>query len=319
MVSLVSRSSIALPGPPALLLSQGESEWGQAHGWIVKAAACLAALGRQTEQPAVAGEDPSALSVSTALGMSVRSGLGALPAGRTTTQGRKCESPSGALRCRVQFAPVCAISSARVSLALAAGEPCSASGGIDSPWSVIWPRKRSGLKRLAVTMPYATSSRPPGRRPGGSQATAQRQHLEITPIVEPCSRPSRHGPASQGQRHGPHPHDRALRPERGVGGLVLGTGTRPSYPWLLHPYGDSACALLPSATCTRRRSGSWPRPWRAPVHPGQATADLGPIRPTKSLGLTYDEADAILYLLFDAGFASPGAGTRRRTLDCSRL
>jgi NAD+ synthase len=185
------------------------------------------------------------------------------------------------------------------------------SGGIDSALVCYLAAEALGPENvLAVTMPYATSS-PASLADALAVAEAtgvQRQHLEITPIVEPLFAAF---PDMDRRRKG-----NAMARTRMIvlfdrseafGGLVLGTGNKTElllgYSTL---YGDSACALAPIGdlykTQVRQLAAALGVPRSILAKP--PTADLWPDQTDEGdLGLTYDEADAILYLLFDAGLS----------------
>ncbi len=182
------------------------------------------------------------------------------------------------------------------------------SGGIDSATSCVLSARALGPENvLAVRMPYRTSS---SSSLADAQAVidsfgVQSETVEITPMVEPLFK---RFPAMDKRRRG-----NVMARERMIilydlssafGGLVVGTGNKTEqllgYTTL---FGDSACAINPLGDlykCQVRQLAAYlgipkqiiTKPPSADLWVGQT--DEG------ELGFTYDEADQILYLLFDA-------------------
>ncbi|MHB0876599.1 MAG: NAD+ synthase [Anaerolineae bacterium] len=185
------------------------------------------------------------------------------------------------------------------------------SGGIDSALVCYLAAEALGADNvLAVTMPYASSS--PQSLDDALQVVAatgvRRQHFEITPVVEPLfaalpdmDRRRRGNAMARARMIVLYDHSEAFQ------GLVLGTGNKTEvllgYSTL---HGDSACAIAPIAdlykTQVRQLAAAVGVPESVRLKP--PTADLWPGQTDEGeIGLSYAEADAILYLLFERGLA----------------
>jgi NAD+ synthase len=181
------------------------------------------------------------------------------------------------------------------------------SGGIDSALVCFLAAEALGPENvLAVTMPYASSS--PESLADALQVIAatgvQHQHFEITPMVEPLFAAT---PDIDRRRRG-----NAMARTRMIvlydrseafQGLVLGTGNKTEvllgYSTL---YGDAACAVAPIADLYKTQVRQLAAAMGVPdsVRQKPPTADLWPGQTDEGeIGLSYAEADSILYLLFD--------------------
>ncbi|MGQ9555927.1 MAG: NAD+ synthase [Anaerolineae bacterium] len=185
------------------------------------------------------------------------------------------------------------------------------SGGIDSAVVCYLAAEALGPENvLALTLPYATST--PNSLADALTVIAelgvQHQNVEITPMVDPLFAAL---PDMDKRRRG-----NAIARMRMIiwydrseafGGLVLGTGNKTE---ILLGYstihGDSACAIVPIGdlykTQVRQLATALgvPEPIRCKV----PSADLWPGQTDEGeLGLTYEVADCILYLLFDRGLS----------------
>ncbi len=181
------------------------------------------------------------------------------------------------------------------------------SGGIDSATTVTLCARALGPENvLAVRMPYRTSS-------PSSLEDAQvvidmlgirHETVDITPMVEPFFEVT---PDMDKKRRG-----NVMARERMIvlydrsaafGGLVVGTGNKTElllgYTTL---FGDSACAINPLGDlykCQVRQLAAYLGvPKRIIEKPPSADLWVGQTDEGE-LGFTYDEADQILYLLFD--------------------
>ncbi len=182
------------------------------------------------------------------------------------------------------------------------------SGGIDSATTVTLCARALGPENvLAVRMPYRTSS-PESLE--DAQAVidmlgVQHETVDITPMVEPLFAVT---PDMDRRRKGNVMararmivlYDRSAAFE----GLVVGTGNKTElllgYTTL---YGDSACAINPLGDLYKRQVRQLAAYLGIPrrIIEKPPTADLWVGQTDEGeLGFTYDEADQILYLLFDA-------------------
>ncbi len=181
------------------------------------------------------------------------------------------------------------------------------SGGIDSATTVTLCARALGPENvLAVRMPYRTSS--PSSLEDAQAVIdmlgVRHETVDITPMVEPFFEVT---PDMDKKRRG-----NVMARERMIvlydrsaafGGLVVGTGNKTElllgYTTL---FGDSACAINPLGDlykCQVRQLATYlgvpkriiEKPPSADLWVGQTDED--------ELGFTYDEADQILYLLFD--------------------
>ncbi len=181
------------------------------------------------------------------------------------------------------------------------------SGGIDSATTVTLCARALGPENvLAVRMPYRTSS-PSSLE--DAQAVIdmlgiRHETVDITPMVEPFFEVT---PDMDKKRRG-----NVMARERMIvlydrsaafGGLVVGTGNKTElllgYTTL---FGDSACAINPLGDlykCQVRQLAAYLGvPKRIIEKPPSADLWVGQTDEGE-LGFTYDEADQILYLLFD--------------------
>jgi len=183
------------------------------------------------------------------------------------------------------------------------------SGGVDSALVCLLAAEALGPQNvLALTMPYATSS--PASLTDALAVVelsgVKREHFEITPMVDPLFA---RFPAADGRRRG-----NAMARARMIvlydqseafGGLVLGTSNKTeSLLGYSTVFGDSACALAPIGDLYKTQVRQLALAMGVPqqIVSKAPTADLWPGQTDEGdLGLSYDEADAILYLLFDAG------------------
>ncbi len=182
------------------------------------------------------------------------------------------------------------------------------SGGIDSATTCALCARALGPENvLAVRMPYRTSS-PSSLE--DAQAVIDRfgvrsETVDITPMVDPLFQ---RFPDMDKRRRG-----NVMARERMIilydqsvafGGLVVGTGNKTEqllgYTTL---FGDSACAINPLGDLYKRQV----RQLAAylgipePILKKPPSADLWVGQTDEGeLGFTYDEADQILYLIFDA-------------------
>ncbi len=181
------------------------------------------------------------------------------------------------------------------------------SGGIDSATTVTLCARALGPENvLAIRMPYRTSS-PSSLEDAQAVIDMLGVHHEtvnITPMVEPFFEMT---PNMDKKRRG-----NVMARERMIvlydrsaafGGLVVGTGNKTElllgYTTL---FGDSACAINPLGDlykCQVRQLATYLGiPKRIIEKPPSADLWVGQTDEGE-LGFTYDEADQILYLLFD--------------------
>jgi NAD+ synthase len=185
------------------------------------------------------------------------------------------------------------------------------SGGIDSAVVCYLAAQALGPENvLALTLPYATST--PNSLGDALTVIAnlgvQHQNVEITPMVEPlfAALPDmdqrRRGNAMARMRMIVW-YDRS----EAFGGLVLGTGNKTE---ILLGYstihGDSACALAPIGDLYKTQVRQLAAALGVPesIRQKAPSADLWPGQTDEGeLGLSYLEADSILFLLFDRGLS----------------
>ncbi len=182
------------------------------------------------------------------------------------------------------------------------------SGGIDSATTLALCTRALGPENvLAVRMPYRTSS---PRSLEDAQAIidvlgVHHETVDITPMVEPLFEIT---PDMDKRRRG-----NVMARERMIilydrsaafGGLVVGTGNKTElllgYTTL---FGDSASAVNPLGDLYKRQVRQLAAYLGVPeqIITKPPTADLWVGQTDEQeLGFTYDEADQILYLLFDA-------------------
>lgn len=188
------------------------------------------------------------------------------------------------------------------------------SGGIDSALVCYLAAEALGPENvLAVTMPYATSS-PQSLEDALAVIAAagvQHQHFEITAMVDPLfaaftdiDRRRRGNAMARARMIVLYDRSESFH------GLVLGTGNKTE---LLLGYstlhGDSACAIAPIADLYKTQVRQLAEAIGVPeaIRRKPPTADLWPGQTDEGeIGLSYLEADSILYLLFDRG-QTPGA------------
>ncbi len=182
------------------------------------------------------------------------------------------------------------------------------SGGIDSATTCALCARALGPENvLAVRMPYRTSS--PASLEDAMAVIemlgVQHETVDITPMVEPLFNITpdmdhrRRGNVMARQRMIVL-YDRSAAFE----GLVVGTGNKTElllgYTTL---YGDSACAINPLGDLYKRQVRQLAAYLGVPeqiIHK-PPTADLWVGQTDEGeLGFTYDEADQILYLIYDA-------------------
>lgn len=182
------------------------------------------------------------------------------------------------------------------------------SGGIDSATTLALCARALGPENvLGIRMPYRTSS---PRSLEDAQAVidmlgVHHETVDITPMVEPFFEMT---PDMDKRRKG-----NVMARERMIvlydrsvafGGLVVGTGNKTElllgYTTL---FGDSACAVNPLGDLYKRQVRQLAAYLGIPkqIIEKPPTADLWVGQTDEQeLGFTYDEADQILYLLFDA-------------------
>ncbi len=182
------------------------------------------------------------------------------------------------------------------------------SGGIDSATTCALCARALGPENvLAVRMPYRTSS--PSSLEDAQAVIdtfgVQSETVEITPMVEPLFE---RFPSMDKRRRG-----NVMARERMIilydqsvafNGLVVGTGNKTEqllgYTTL---FGDSACAINPLGDLYKRQVRQLAAylgvPEQIITKPPSADLWVGQTDEGE-LGFTYDEADQILYLLFDA-------------------
>lgn len=182
------------------------------------------------------------------------------------------------------------------------------SGGIDSATTCALCARALGPENvLAVRMPYRTSS--PASLEDAMAVIemlgVQHETVDITPMVEPLFNIT---PDMDHRRRG-----NVMARQRMIvlydrsaafGGLVVGTGNKTElllgYTTL---YGDSACAINPLGDLYKRQVRQLAAYLGVPeqiIHK-PPTADLWVGQTDEGeLGFTYDEADQILYLIYDA-------------------
>ncbi len=182
------------------------------------------------------------------------------------------------------------------------------SGGIDSATTCALCARALGPENvLAIRMPYRTS-RPESLE--DAQAVidmlgVQHETVDITPMVEPFFEMT---PDMDRRRRG-----NVMARQRMIvlydrsaafGGLVVGTGNKTElllgYTTL---YGDSACAINPLGDLYKRQVRQLAAYLGIPkrIIEKPPTADLWVGQTDEGeLGFTYDEADQILYLIYDA-------------------
>ena len=183
------------------------------------------------------------------------------------------------------------------------------SGGIDSACVCYLAAEALGPQNvLALTLPYATSA-PESLQDALtviSTLGVQHEHIEITPMMEalfatlPDMDRRRRGNAMARMRMIIW-YDRS----EAFNGLVLGAANKTE--WLLGYstlHGDSACAMAPIAdlykTQVRQLAAALSVPEQ--IQRKAPSADLWPGQTDEAeLGLTYELADQILYLLLDSG------------------
>ena len=182
------------------------------------------------------------------------------------------------------------------------------SGGIDSATTCALCARALGPENvLAVRMPYRTSS---PQSLADAQAVidllgVRHETVDITPMVEPLFEIT---PDMDKRRRG-----NVMARERMIilydrsaafGGLVVGTGNKTElllgYTTL---FGDSACAINPLGDLYKRQVRQLAAYLGSPeqIITKPPTADLWVGQTDEAeLGFTYDEADQILYLIYDA-------------------
>ena len=197
------------------------------------------------------------------------------------------------------------------------------SGGIDSALSCVLAAEALGPENvLAIRLPYKSSS-------ADSLEHAQlvidatgvnAMTLEITEMVDPLiAKFPEMNAGAQGQHHGAHAHDRALRPDGWPStGWRWARAIRPKSCSATPPsLGMRPARSIRTGTCTRRRCASSRARWACPtaIIDKPPSADLWVGQTDEGeLGYTYAEVDKLLYLLVDerytpeecieAGFAS---------------
>lgn len=185
------------------------------------------------------------------------------------------------------------------------------SGGVDSALSAALGVRALGKERVHVVyLPYATSaatSRSDAQALCGAMGLPFRE-LAITPVADAamtlldCRAPLRMGNLMARTRMLVL-YDRA----RELGGLVLGTGNRTEgllgYTTL---WGDMACDINPLGGLFKCQVRSLAKELGVPesILTKAPSADLWKDQTDEGeMGITYDEADAILHLHFDLGMA----------------
>ncbi len=185
------------------------------------------------------------------------------------------------------------------------------SGGIDSALVCYLAAAALGPENvLTVTMPYANSS--PASIEDALAVIAQtgvrHQHVEITPFVEPLfaalpdmDRRRRGNAMARSRMIVLYDRSEAFQ------GLVLGTGNKTEillgYSTL---HGDSACALAPIGDLYKTQVRQLAAAMGIPesILAKAPSADLWPEQTDEGeLGLSYAEADQILFGLFDQGLS----------------
>ncbi len=188
------------------------------------------------------------------------------------------------------------------------------SGGVDSATTVTLCARALGPENvLALRMPYRTSN--PANMEDAltviEMLGVHHETVDITPMVEPLFEIT---PDMDRRRKG-----NVMARERMIvlydrsaafGGLVVGTGNKTEY--LLGYttlYGDAACAIAPLADLykyqVRQLAAYLGVPKRIIEKPPSADLWVGQTDEGE-LGFTYDEADQILHLLFDAHWTIEG-------------
>lgn len=188
------------------------------------------------------------------------------------------------------------------------------SGGVDSATTVTLCTRALGPENvLALRMPYRTSN--PANMEDAQAVIdmlgIHHETVDITPMVEPLFEIT---PDMDRRRKG-----NVMARQRMIilydrsaafGGLVVGTGNKTEY--LLGYttlYGDSACAIAPLADLYKRQVRQLAAylgvPKRIIEKPPSADLWVGQTDEGE-LGFTYDEADQILHLLFDAHWTIEG-------------
>ncbi|NLT43162.1 MAG: NAD+ synthase [Anaerolineae bacterium] len=181
------------------------------------------------------------------------------------------------------------------------------SGGLDSAVVCYLAAEALGPDQvLALTMPYATSA-PESLADALSVVSAtgvRHEHFEVTPLVQPLI--DRYPTMDRRRRGNAMARARMTvlyDQSEAFGGLVVGTSNKTEtllgYSTV---HGDSACALAPIADLYKTQVRQLARRLGVPaaIIDKAPSADLWPGQTDEAdLGLSYDEADAILLLLLE--------------------
>jgi NAD+ synthase len=238
-------------------------------------------------------------------------------AGESGSGGRR---PSGLARRGLELDPglavrvLCDFIADAVTTTGASGVVVGLSGGIDSALSTALAARALGAERVtALTMPYRTSS--PDSAADAARV-AERLGLELV-TVEITAMVDAYFETFAAQADAVRRGNKMARERMSIlfdrakerGALVLGTSNKTEillgYSTL---FGDNASSINPLGDLYKRQVVALARHLELPsrVIDKRPSADLWPGQTDEEeLGLSYDTADEILYLLFDLGLEPP--------------